>query len=392
MTGRLVDLGGRVVGQVRLIARVAEDVSDGTKGHVVARAVARPEGTFTLRGSLGKTPHTLNPDGTVAVEVMAIDGEKVRFFNLNVHAPSPGHPEWTFGARPDATMLPAASRATSSSLAHQELRGVELRMEGDGTLTDGTGDESYDPVDGAVSNSEGTEPTATQPSARMVSTSSAYQCVEGTYWFDGPESNDIVRNLPMHLSETRARTLNRFAWSTTRESEGQVAYNGKSSGGAYAGGLSFSRQNNDEAGVIAKALNEAWRRNMLRMGWRYRQQKLWCDNTVGNFGTPTDTGERRYRPLRWTTQNVNREVSNTFTCQDLSLHRAEIANPVWVSKSTSMRFNGWFEIYGVKLDARQTRTDKHKITYQVRSAYDRAWLCGKGNDPATAAWVREYGG
>jgi len=74
------------------------------------------------------------------------------------------------------------------------------------------------------------------------------------------------------MSETRARTFNRFNWSTTKLSQAQVAYNGKSEGSQYKGGLSYSMQNDSATGIVAKALDEAWRRNTLKMGWKYRQQ------------------------------------------------------------------------------------------------------------------------
>ena len=55
-----------------------------------------------------------------------------------------------------------------------------------------------------------------------------------------------------------------------------------------------------------------------------------------------------------------------------------------------MAYSGWIELAGVKLDTRQERNTYHKITFDVRDAYQRASLRGWKKDPIYAAWVREY--
>lgn len=145
------------------------------------------------------------------------------------------------------------------------------------------------------------------------------------------------------------------------------------------------------AGVNANADAEAYRINLLRMDWRWRKQKLMCDVGFDSAYNRIvfDTGERRYKPLRWTTQNTDKVISTTFTCSD-PMWRAYWDNDVWVSRATSFTFGKFFSIYGVTLDSKQTRTENHKITYRIRGKFSRARGCGNGNDPYKAAWVREY--
>lgn len=207
-------------------------------------------------------------------------------------------------------------------------------------------------------------------------------------WVDLSSDYDVMRRVPLHLSETKDRTYNQFDWSTTEESQMQVAYNGKYNGVPYSGGMSYSRNNVSGTGVSAVAFKEAYRINMLRMGWKFRKQYLRCSVYSGRGGFQFDTGERRYVPHHWTTDNVNREVSNTFACQ--AENRVRWDNDVWVSRSTSKTFAGYFSIFGVTLDSKQTRGTDHRIWYQRKNDSISAMGCGKGADPFYASWVREY--
>jgi hypothetical protein len=94
----------------------------------------------------------------------------------------------------------------------------------------------------------------------------------------------------------------------------------------------------------------------------------------------------KWVPHHFTGGNLLTPMSETWSCQ--GLNHEPIQSTLWVAKSTTVTWAGWFAIGAVRLDSRQQNSSSHKMTY-IPDTGETAHICGKGASPTLATFVRE---
>lgn len=132
----MIGAGDQAVGGAELVVHVANTTDTGTDLTPMAEGVTDDTGSFELHGALGEAPYSLNPDGSVQLEIMVTDpaADTIRFVLLNALPPAENRPDWTFNQTPDPAVLPEPAAAQASERAYGVISGLSLPMTGDGSV------------------------------------------------------------------------------------------------------------------------------------------------------------------------------------------------------------------------------------------------------------------
>lgn len=360
IAGTLVDGHGSPVA-ADITINVENAVRGGDMLTPIAHGTSTPSGDFNIHGTLGDAPSTLNPDGTVSLEVDAVSNGHTRLFYIDATPPDAqaGRPDWTWGDVVDPNMLPTQaaaaglpSQADPQAQAHAPLGGLQLN----------TGD------------------TLAQPAT--MTTSSTTSCTSGLnahiVWLDN--GNTDRRNTPiMHFTVKRRLGLD-YYWGTTNNTKLGIAVNW--SGSNYGGGLSYEQtQTTDHS--LNTSHDSAWN-GWLKINQQYNQQYRWCQY-IDPYGVVQryrmdDNSVNRWVPDHWTLGTAQPTDSMVYNCG--SGDAVYIATSVTTGSGDTKVFNNQFTVANVKLDASQTTSSNHQETAVLDRGYAKAHICGDGSDPS----------
>lgn len=357
IAGTLVDDQGSPVA-ASITVRVEHSTPEGDVETPIATGFTTPSGQFIIRGGLGNTPATLNPDGSVQLEVDAQANGQDRLFTLAATPPNPtvGRPDWTWGDAADPSLLPP--QANANAQAHQPLSG--LRLDSGSTL------------DAATTNT--------------TSTASVCDCCGGIsaqyIWKNMDEWT--WRSPPVMHFTLLERTWWKYTWTSTAQTQIGIAVETPTVEN-YSEGLSYSQlQNYSTSEGPFKHDTNYWN-GTARMEWRFRHQKQVCRITYAS-GASQDTPTGYYRWKAWNFTGGNSGPSDSFgyACNYSSHHDTTITAPLTTSNGYTELFKGWFNIAGVNLNASQTTSGATALTAGVKAGYAKARICGDGAAPAWA--------
>jgi len=389
LTGKVLDTASRPVANVLVTARVERDTATGTIGTKVAEATSDATGAFTLAGDLS-APASSNPDGSVRLEITTITPEAAEHRLINVFPPTATAP-WTW-AEPDLTVVSGAP--VVEDLMRAPLTGVILKFASGEPVSLNASSQITSPS--AIAESDlSAEDQADLEADKLAKQTGTSTAVEAGYAAVAKECSDLnsrtwdnttetkSRWTPLHYSWIRTKFMHEFAWDNSSQSTFQVAYAGV--GKNYAGGLSYSMQSSNSAGwsdirgdAGAKDKRETW-----KLEWEYVKQREHCfDLGYGGY-----TGKTRWVPKRRLSGSDLVPDANVLPCT--GTNDAYLETSLWVARSTSSTFGGYFQIAGVSLSASQTRSSSHKATYILRPERNHGWLCGNDEDPIYAHFVFE---
>lgn len=361
IAGTLVDGNGSPVA-ADITVSVESAVSGGDMLTPIAHGASDQSGVFDIHGALGNAPATVNPDGSVTLEVDAVANGNTRLFYIDATPPDAqsGRPDWTWGDVVDPNMLPTQaaaaglpSQADAQAQEHSPLGGLQLD----------TGDT-----------------LAAQPNT--MTTASSTSCDAGLnahiVWLDN--GNTTRRNAPiMHFTVKRRMGIN-YDWATTKESKSGIAVNW--AGSDYGGGLSYEQTQTTDHSLHASH-DSAWN-GWLKINVQYNQQYRWCQY-IDPYGVM-----RRYRmdgdnvnrwvPDHWTLGTAQPTDSLVYNCG--SGDAVYIATDVTTGSGDTKVYNNTFTVANVKLDASQTTSTNHQETAVLDRGYAKAHICGSGSDPS----------
>jgi hypothetical protein len=435
MSGDMLGLDGGPLAGATVIARVPDVVTgaearsrraQGVSGvaaragaieqHQLAETTTDADGAFTLTGPLD-VPVSKNPDGSVQLEILVLTDELARFYYVNATPPESSSDPWTWSdVAPDSTVVEDGN-SESEDLAGEPVEDVVISFEPEAdesgqpgiaakSASDPWATGSADTVDAPAGLSQ---PPMSQDEADDVAEDQAAidngtmdaveadfasrmtRCSQGpggTYWED--TGTTVNRRVPIHFSAIRTKYKHQFEWEQTSRTSMSIAVTG--TGRNYKGGLSFSQENVKKAGASNTKTAEG-QTHQWYAGWKYKKQALWCFNA----GYPYKVGRTRWLPTEWTNSFTQAEnVATRFVCD--ADYRGRVEGNLWVQRDNSSTWAGWFEIAGVKLDAKQTRSDADEIeddnlrikaTYLKRDSVDHGFLCGRGAKPTDAPFTEE---
>lgn len=208
--------------------------------------------------------------------------------------------------------------------------------------------------------------------------SSAANCVGGYAWALTPTAKYVY--VPLQKGFTEKNTTVRYEWNTSSSTlfEALAGYRG---GNFYSIGLSGSLQNIVEAGV--KFDLKPKQRRVAMVEWQYRLSKEYCflmNNLVAA------TGNEKWVPHSFAGGNKKKKIKKSFKCA--ATNKSTISSYTWVARSSSKTYGGYYSLVGIKIDARQTNSEAHRISYTPKNG-KRATLCGSDAKIAYASMVKE---
>jgi len=83
------------------------------------------------------------------------------------------------------------------------------------------------------------------------------------------------------------------------------------------------------------------------------------------------------------------EYDTTHGTQENLISTATTDSQGRVTRSTTSRWNGWFQIGTVELSSTQERTTGIKLTYNLQAGRNHGYLCGNDDDPIYASFSEE---
>ena len=152
-------------------------------------------------------------------------------------------------------------------------------------------------------------------------------------------------------------------------------------GNFYSIGLTGSLQNTQDAGVRFDV--KAKQRRVALVEWQYRLSKEYCfvmNNLV------VATGNQKWVPHSFAGGNKMQAIKKSFRCSNSN--KSSISSTTWVARASSKTYGGFYSLGGIKIDARQTNSESHRISYIPKSS-KRATLCGSDAKIAYASMVKE---
>ena len=186
------------------------------------------------------------------------------------------------------------------------------------------------------------------------------------------------RLIPVQRVRTRARTKVDYNWSSTWNTLLDIAVVTPTA--AFSAGLSYSQNNGSTVGMDPSSGNNF--SQMYRMEWQYNQYQLQCLNAQAQW---ISQDAYQWVPSFWTGGNDKLGVADGWTCT--AGNTVGISSPIWVAKTTTVKYRGWFGIGGASLSSQQENSSAHKMTYSPTAA--NAKLCGRDNVPTLASQVAE---
>lgn len=394
-------------------ASARRGVSGGTANlsHPLDDATTDNEGRFELEGAL-EAPATEYRDGSVQLELMISTESMVRFYWVNLVPPS-RHEEWRepdgsqpnlfegphTGAAPRAARVagpsftftlgsalrePNVLRRSSTSQSQYTSDDVNEAPAGSDTDNVPTDDEVQDVTADNQAIANGTMDDVEADVAERVRS-----CPGGAgdlYWTD--VNKTTTKWVPIHSHYVLDKFKHQFEWQRTHTTKFGIAVTGD--GPNYAGGIVGSRKQTYSTGYkgTKSVSNENF---MWKARWIYQKQKQICYN----HGYSYDTGRTRWLADEkqggfdvFTPSNLTR-----FSCE--SQFRARLGTDHWASRSTTRRWNGWFEIASVRLplvaqfETSSAEREVTRATYILKKQNGHGFLCGQGASIDNAAFVEE---
>ncbi len=280
IAGTLVDGHGSPVAATITVS-VEHSTPEGDVETPIATGVSTPSGEFNIRGGLGNAPATVNPDGSVQLEVDAQANGQDRIFTMAATPPDAQHgrPDWTWGEAVNPDMLPAKAQApglpdqaNAQAQAHAPLSGLQLNA---GTT-----------LDAATSNA-----TMTTSSTSSCSGSGA-NYIGTTYVWKNLNAWK-QRMVPIMHYILDGRTWDKYTWQTTEKTKIGVAIMSPSS--TYGGGLSYSQQQDTSSGVGPVDINQDYFIGTEKVNWNFRKQRRYCRVLYTNYNVDTATDTYRWK-------------------------------------------------------------------------------------------------
>jgi hypothetical protein len=383
VSGIVLDTRGHPVADAGIGVYVEQELPDADKLTLIAEGHTTRAGRFSIRGGVQGAPFTTNPDDSVTLQINVNDGIDVTHFDIDVRPPAPskGRPDWTWGEVVDSHYLPRAAAPRAQERTGDVVAGLELQLAGEPT-------EGVTPPEGEAPTHE--SPNGIEPDIALMKHDATWCNTQ--YWRWLPDTSRFRSTPNMHVYQYNRTGMN-YKWSTTRQTKLQIAYTGEGTvkGVGYKGGLSYTTEKDTTNWIDASWPRKAEGRNLvLKTEWRYQKQKLMCETSMSGTGQEGgyDTGHRRFKARTWTLGNRDVPTNLFWSCP--SENRTVIDHKVGIDNGKTNRWNEWFEIVGVKLDATQTNTTKTVLSIWPAGGFNRAKICGKGAKPGSAALVREY--
>lgn len=191
-----------------------------------------------------------------------------------------------------------------------------------------------------------------------------------------------TRMVPVQRTRTLGKSKVSYEWSSTKNTQLDAAVSGKA--GAYSVGLQYVEDHTVGTGMSPSSGNNV--SQLIRQEFEYKKLEAYCYNPgLGSGRHPS--GTYRWVPTRWTGGNDKLSVSDNWTCD--TKWSVEISSPVWVARSSSVSYSGYFGIGGAQLKSKQINSSSHKVTYSPNNSSTTARLCGRGDYPISAAQVKE---
>ncbi len=110
-----------------------------------------------------------------------------------------------------------------------------------------------------------------------------------------------------------------------------------------------------------------------------------CHNSLSRTVTPGTNYQ--WRPRRWTGGSSALSSAISWSCP--SSYTINTTGDLWVARSPSFTYRGFFTIVGVSGKSNQKNSSSHKLTFVKDSGVSSAAICGKDNFPIYATQVRE---
>lgn len=371
IAGTLVDGQGAPVA-ASITVSVEHSTPEGDVETPIATGFSTPSGKFIIRGGLGNAPATVNPDGSVQLEVDAQANGQERIFTMGATPPAPaaGRPDWTWGDVVNPDMLPAQAQApglpnqvNAQAQAHAPLSGLQLDT---GTT-----------LDAATSNA------TVSPSSTSSCSGSGANYIGFTYVWKNLDTW-AQRMVPIMHYQLDGRTSDTYEWDTTNKTEIGVAIMSPSQ--TYAGGMSYSEQESGSTGVGPVNINTNYFIGTEKVNWNFRKQRKYCRVLYTNYHVDTATDTYRWKAWELLGGNGHPADNTVYNCNWSQHYDQRIQDPFYTRNGYTKVYKGGFNLAGIGLNASQETSTEHKQTISVRHAqgYTYARICGYNNYPAQA--------
>ncbi|MCM0622817.1 hypothetical protein [Nocardioides bruguierae] len=278
----------------------------------IASGVTGDSGYFAARSTTSEEVGSLQPDGTVQVEITVWTPEMVRYYWVDVEPQDLGDVS-TSGRL--ATIHVAPSTASTLLIAGE--RGVVETVEGPAALSralssnrvamsdeDTVVATNPDSIDGEMSADEAADVAADElayQNGTMDQTEEQLAAEErdscstgdGETWWQDVDGVTQKRRIPLVGSYIKNKFYPTVSLKKVTTTKMEIAVTG--AGPNYAGGLTTSESSKVAAEAVAtrddkKNVNYLW-----RAVWKYQKQERWC---FGG-GYPYKTGRTRWVPSVW---------------------------------------------------------------------------------------------
>jgi len=186
------------------------------------------------------------------------------------------------------------------------------------------------------------------------------------------------RTRPMIQRLTVLKNSNHsYTWKTTEETRLEVGYFGAHD---YAGGTMGTRKS---ATVGHKWTVRKGSKN-LRVGREYMKYKGGCARTNG---TIYYTGAYKGEPWQRTGSSWYQNYPASWTCK--RRFSVPMAAKTWYVRSSSVLYDGWFELGGLSLGASQDNTKVHRAVVARVKGRPVPRICGDNDFPIHADRMKE---
>jgi hypothetical protein len=371
---------------VSLFVLAEDPASNGILNVEVDSTTTNEAGEFeVVDNGMDMTPY-IGVGGSVTLEISSLTHTDGLVYDFSAVPPTTSSPGWVLSGIPGFDSGDPVGKRTSARLTFRSGRGLVhagLRRPG-GQLAALTGGSSNTMTAPAGESGEDTEesyndgqPPDVPKTGGTIRPGGGTYCETPTQW---QSTHDFKTNLmPVRYMKTLGRSSSDYLWDTTSKTQIGIGFN--YDGDKYQAGFGYSRTQSTSIGIHPSIPNNS--EVIFKVRWELERMREWCYVTaVTRF--PLDIW--KWVPTRMT--GGNSKTATTATINGCTIEDT-FASPTWITRTGSVRYDGWASIAGIKISTIQENTSSHKFTIDPDNDVDRTRYCGQGDYPLYANIAKE---